>query len=563
MGLKPTPSPYVFGIDLGTSNSSISVYTKGKSITIPLEGKLSIPSVVYFPKENAKGDVLAKVGREAKKRMLIDPDRTFASIKTLMKNDDWKEEEVLKQKFTIDEKELSPTDVATEILKKILDEVHSQQEFDTNGQITKAVICVPANTTEKYRNNVYKAAQAAGLGEKDSNGDVLIDEEGRPIGVSILEEPTAAAIAYGRELGMFDGQSKEQTILVYDLGGGTFDVTILKVDSNAATPTFSLLATKGIAQLGGDDFDRAIMDICANEFKEISGIDIFDLKSDQKATSAKTLKNTQQKLKEAAEEAKIAMAGGSEKIDIDIPEFLKDGEGASYNLEVEVKKSVFLEKIQSMLEEANKCVEDSLKEASLTIDDINRIILVGGSTKADWVTESIVKIGKKPYMAKNVDIIVSQGAAVFGATKPVENIDLKRITSHHLGIELENGEFSPIIEKGLPLDKENPIQIATKTYGNQENIDSLQITIWKTQHTIEFEEKEGLRIPANKLYVNNSDGAFDCIGDFILKGIPKAPRASQKIEMTMEINQENLLKVQAKVQATNSEESLELKISQN
>ena len=195
----------------------------------------------------------------------------------------------------------------------MLEEVHNQTQIDVNGEIQRAVICVPANTTDVYREEVYKAAEMAGLGEKDDNGSVIKDDLGHPLGVSLLEEPTAAAIEYGRQMEMWK-EKKEQTILVYDMGGGTFDVTILSVDSTGDLPKFKIVATQGIAKLGGDDFDHVLMEMCAEEFKANTvDIDIFDLKSDQNGTSAKELKKAQQKLQVNCEQAKIAFAGGKKR----------------------------------------------------------------------------------------------------------------------------------------------------------------------------------------------------------------------------------------------------------
>jgi len=579
-------SPYVLGIDLGTSNSSASVYIKGMATPIPIEGSdRSLPSVVYFRDKNRN---TMEVGKSAKKQIFINPDHVFSSTKRLMKNDDWQKDDDLVHKFTLKDKEnnedkITPTDIAAEILKTLLEKVRTQDSVDLKGQIRSAVICVPANTTDEYRQNVYKAAALADLGEKDNTGSVIFDSNGHPQGIMLLEEPTAAALGYANEIGIF-GNEKEQTILVYDMGGGTFDVTILHVDStqDSQRPVLTVKATKGVSQLGGDDFDRIIMEMCAKEFQAISDINIFDLKSDQKATSQKILKLAQQKLKEIAENIKISFAGNVKKEEVDIPEFIKDGEGNKYDLQIELKRSDFIEQINPLLDNAKACISDTLKEANLTLDDINRIILVGGSSKADWIVESIKSLypqgqEREPYRADNVDLIVSQGAAVFGSSKPVESAENKKskddtkdaiiesIVSHHLGIELEMGVFGLVIEKGLPLNDDNPVQKVTRTFGNQADMDTMQIIIWKTQQTIDIEEVNGERKPKEKVFVNDRDEqgnpTFECIGEFVLKGIPKAPRGSEKIEITMEINKENLLKVNAKVLSKGTQQDIELDIT--
>ncbi|ETR72714.1 MAG: hypothetical protein OMM_01492 [Candidatus Magnetoglobus multicellularis str. Araruama] len=217
----------------------------------------------------------------------------------------------------------------------------------------------------------------------------------------------------------------------------------------------------------------------------------------------------QQKLKEEAEKAKIAFAANSQKEQIHITSFLKDGENHTHDLDMWIKRDVFIQHIKSLLDLAKACISDTLKEAHLSLDDINRIILVGGSTKADWVVDSIKSLyptgeEKMPYRAKNVDLIVSQGAAVYGASTPIELIGqrpeedqkdaiIESIVSHHLGIELEMGEFGNIIEKGLPLDDKYSVQKVTRIFGNQANMDTMQIIIWKTQKSIDFIDLNGVR----------------------------------------------------------------------
>jgi molecular chaperone DnaK (HSP70) len=575
MSIVKKQSPYFVGIDLGTSNSSLSVCHRGDPRTIPLNGQKTIPSVIQF--KNKKKDRMV-VGANAKKYKLVNPDEVFSSIKPLMKNEEWRNEQDLVDKFTIEGDLFSPTDIAAAILREMIARANEQEDFDLKGTIRQAVICVQANTTDEYRNNVYKAAALAGLGEVDESGNVILDDEGRPKGVRILEEPTAAAIAYGHELGIFK-ERKKQTILVYDLGGGTFDVTILDIDSSAdGTPTFSVRNTKGVAKLGGDDFDKVLMDICAEAFKEETQIDIFDLKSDV-GIAPKALKQAQQKLKEKCEEAKIAMAQGTSRVDIEDAAFLVDESGKQLNLNVQIKKTDFLGKLQPLLDQAKNCVQEALQEKDMSIEDISRVILVGGSTKADWVVESIKSLypsgeEREPFNAKDVDVIVSQGAALFGAsqTTPISEeervaIDVESIVSHHLGIELRNQVFSPILEKGLPLTEEVPVQLGTRPYGNQENQDTIQIVVWKTQKNIEFVEENGQRKPVEPVYVNERDDQdnrlFECIGEFTLKGIPKGPEGSEQIEVTMELNRENLLKVSSKVLSSGNTGELELSVDKS
>ncbi|MDC8003100.1 Hsp70 family protein [Aureisphaera galaxeae] len=569
MEIEMPKSPYVLGIDLGTTNSSAAIYSKGESQSLKLDeiGRFTIPSCVWFPDKKTTD---TKVGLEAKQKILINPDEVFSSFKPLMKNNEWKKEEAYKnlaEKFEqIEGVDLTPTDIAVQVLKAIKDAVLNQMDFDLDGDIQEAVICVPANTTDQYRKNVYEAALKAGFGIKNNEGETLMDGD-KPEGVHILEEPTAAAFAYGLDMGFLEEDAdKEQTILVYDLGGGTFDSTILHLNSTSSdntAPKFTVKATRGVAQLGGDDFDRVIMEMVAEEFKEEHGLDIFDLKSDQNATLPRQFMVAQQKLKEGSEMAKIELANGSKESEIIIPEFLKDGDGNKYSLEHTIKKDDFVERIKPLLDKANECVVNTLKDAELGMEDINRVILVGGSTKADWIKETVETLGKTPFAAKNVDVIVSRGAAFYGASVPSGNdpseIEIDRTTNHHLGIEIEGAEFSLLVEKDLPISEGIT---KTKTYYNQEQQETVNITIYKTQH-IDVTGDKGERTLARKHYINekvDDSRIFDCIGDFRLTGIPKAAKGQEPIEVTFSIDQDDTLAVTAKIVNTGATANVEIKL---
>lgn len=561
--MKEAFSPYVLGIDLGTTNSSASVYLKGEPRTIPLsptvanKGNKSIPSVVRF--EGGKRDQLS-VGMPAKRHILISPHEIFSSVKTVMRRDDWKEDSALIEKYKLGDSTIEPHEIAAEILKQLIEEVHSQDSINMKGAVARAVICVPANTTDVYRTRVFKAAVLAGLGERDENDEIILDEQERPVGVRLLDEPTAAAIEYGRQLGFWSDE-REQTILVYDLGGGTFDVTILRVDSTSAPPKFTVLATNGIAQLGGDDFDRALMEMCAEEFKFETEIDIFDLKAENKGTSGKVLKEAQQRLKEAAEEAKINFAGGANRETINLPTFVVVGDTKeAIDLEIEIKRSDYLDRIQPLLDETKRCVQDALAEAGLTTDDINRVVMVGGSTKADWVRESIRDTIKEPYVASDVDVIVSQGAAVYGASlltqyddvdaEDISDSEVESTVGHHLGVELQGGKFGLVMPKTLTLNEEHPEQEIKHTFGNPDMTDRVRITVWKTQKLIDDVELVNDEYNTNaELYVSERDErdnrVYECIGEMILKGIPKAKRGSLPILVTMKIDEAKTLHVKA------------------
>jgi len=569
-GIEIIKSPYTLGIDLGTTNTSISVFKEGKAISLKLEGNDSLPSVVRFPDRQLEG---IQVGKSAKQYILARPDEVFSSIKTIMRYNNWDEDELLKQKFKIGDRQLEPTDIAAEILKKAIEEVVNQQEFDLEGEPRNAVICVPANTTDEYRKNIYKAAELAGLGEKDDNGEIIKDDAGRVKGVRILEEPIAASLAYGLDMGIFDEEdSREQTILVYDLGGGTFDVTILKLDasedardSNNGFPKFSTLSTVGIAKLGGDDFDEVLMKMCAEHFKDETNIDLFDTTKDNNATSKKTILQSLQKLKVEAEKAKIELAGGRKKVEINIPEFLKDGDGTTHVLEIEVKRSDYIEKIQPLLDQTITCVNDALSEAGLSgIDDINRIVLVGGSTKADWIKEAVTKLGKEPYVARNVDVIVSRGASWYGQNVPEDLSDggpaFEPGTTHHMGLATQGGRFGLVMEKGIEIEGDG-IK-CKKQFQVPQGLNSVHIEIWKTQRPITFKTEEsnevvdGFYTPREyePLYININNNEFECIGSKNIEGL----QPGEIIDVIMKTGGDNITEVFIKTMTSNIEERIEL-----
>ena len=264
---------------------------------------------------------------------------------------------------------------------------------------------------------------------------------------------------------------------------------------------------------------------------------------------------------------RLLLQEGKNEEEIDIPNFLKDGDGKTYNIEVTIKKSDFLERIKPLLEQANQCVRDALAEAAIGLDDLNRIVLVGGSTKADWIKESIRGLyppgeERDPFVAADVDVIVSQGAAVHGASlltmldkegavnpedKP--EMEVEGIVSHHLGIELEGQKFGLVIPKGLPLNKDTPSQVVTRVFGNPHMRDSIQITAWKTQKAIDVEEDAGAYKAKDDHYVtqkgDNEQKLFEYVGEILLKGIPKANKGTLEVSVKMELNTENILFVSA------------------
>jgi len=569
-GINIEKSPYTLGIDLGTTNTSISVFKGGDAIVLKLEGKDSMPSVVRFPDRKLDN---VQVGRFAKGYALVRPDEVFSSVKTIMRENNWESDETLKAKFNIDGVQKEPAHIAAEILKKAIEEVQNQDDFDIDGEPQNAVICVPANTTDEYRKNIYKAAELAGLGEKDENGDIIKDDAGRIKGIRLLEEPLAASLAYGLDMGIFaEDDTREQTILVYDLGGGTFDVTILKLDASVETreknggfPKFEILSTMGVAKLGGDDFDNELMKICAAQFLEDTNIDLFDTSKDNNATSKKTILNALQRLKEESEKAKIELAGGKNKVEINIPGFLKDGDGTTHSLEVEIERKDFFEKIKPLIDQTTQCVKDALSEAGLSgMDEINRVVLVGGSTKAGWIKEEVSKLGKEPYVAKNVDVIVSRGAAWYGNNVPEqhseEEPDFGKVTTHHMGVALQGSKFGLVMEKGIEIPEEGVK--CKQRFKVPQNRNAVNIEIWKTQQPLNFTVEEtpepidGFFMPREHepLFITTKDNKFECIGTKVIRGL----QSGEAIDIIMKTGKDQITEVFLKTENSNIEERIKL-----
>ncbi|WP_377887515.1 Hsp70 family protein [Alkalihalobacillus sp. R86527] len=512
-------SPYILGIDLGTSNSAVSIYRKGKPHMIKLGRETTIPSVVSFRSEE---DV--QVGEAAKRRILIEPEKTVSFIKREM-GTDWNRE--FFGKF------YTPQDISAEIVSKIKDYVMNQEEIDMKGTPTYAVICVPANFDDNKKKATREAAELAGLHV-----------------TYLLEEPVAASIAYGMEVG------RNQTILVYDLGGGTFDVSILKVESleENEPATFSILAKEGDPQLGGYDIDLILVEKVAADFKEKSNLDLFDLEADQ-GISASDLLEAQQKLQEACEQAKKDLSD-IDIVSIEIPNFIKDEFGKVHNIDLELTREEFNLAITPLIEKTMLTVEKSLENAKLGVRDISRVIVVGGSTRIPLVSEKIKELlHKEPYSNIDPDTVVAQGAAIFGASigvptdklehtnksddddRPDTEIEMNNIVTHHLGIEISGGRFNQIIEKGLEITNESPVISNEKEYSTYEdNLTEMRITVFQSTEKVEYV----------------SDDHCVCIGEFFLTGIPPAPKGVQRILVNFEIDQSNEVVVTARLKGEES-----------
>ena len=443
----------ILGIDLGTTNSSVSIYEKGSLPVIPIDGagNLSMPSVVRFV--GRKLDEV-KVGSIAKRHIILKPNEVFSSTKSLMKSEDWKDDPFMRDKFNIETEQLSPVDIAAKILEELRDKAHNSSYCD--GNFERVVICVPANSGAIYKQHVLEAAELAGFGETNDNGDLIRTDNGRASGIY---------------------------------------VTILNIVSKVGElPDFNVLSTKGIAQLGGDDLDWALAKIVAQHIEAESGINVL---TDPKTVEAKAM------LKELAEEKKIDFSLGETEINFSI-NHMPIGDN-DYNGDFIVSKDEFIKAITPLLDKSIACAKEAIKQANITIDDIDRIILVGGSSKGPWVKDSIVAgLGKEPFQSDNMDTIVSQGAAYYGAALPGEGPEIIRKLSHHYGIEIENGIFAPMLIKGTEIPKETHSLSFKTTFTNSNESGSATITGWITQEAIEITTLEnGAHV--SSAYVHQQD----------------------------------------------------------
>lgn len=373
---------YPVGIDLGTTNSVIAIYRRGSAETLKVDGRSTMPSVVSF-----RHDKSILVGQAAKSRLLIEPENTVASSKRFIGD--------RSKKYLLGGMSLTPVNIASLILKNLVE--NARKELN-NTEIWDAVITVPAYFTEAQKEDTKKAGEEAGL-------NVL----------RLLPEPTAAAIAYGLD------KEKDQTLMVYDLGGGTFDVSILTVKGN----NFHVQAVGGDSQLGGDDCDYAIIDWVSKDFRGKTGIDLLTEKG-KAATSAR------QRLKEAAENAKIELSQ-SDRAMITVPDCL------GHPIDLEITLAQYNRLIEPMLRRTVDCMKFVLQDAKLSADEIDRVILVGGSTKNRAVREIVAQEIKEPYTSERVDEVVAHGAAILAASlySPDEiSMDVSEKTSHSLGIDM-------------------------------------------------------------------------------------------------------------------------------
>lgn len=456
----------VIGIDLGTTNSCVAVMEGGEAVVIPNpEGNRTTPSVVGFKKDGER-----IVGESAKRQAITNPDRTVISIKRHM-GSNYKEK--------IDDKEFSPQEISAIILQKL----KADAEAYLGQAVTQAVITVPAYFNDSQRQATKDAGKIAGL-------EVL----------RIVNEPTAAALAYGLE------KSEDQTILVYDLGGGTFDVSILELGDGF----FEVKATSGDNKLGGDDFDQVIIDHLVAEFKKDHGI---DLSKDKAAV---------QRLKDAAEKAKKELSGVLTTT-ISLP-FITMVDGVPQHLEMNLTRAKFEELAAPLVERTLGPTRQALSDSGLSTSDIDKIVLVGGSTRIPAVQEAIKKLtGKEPHKGVNPDEVVALGAAVQAGvlTGDVKDVVLLDVTPLSLGIETAGGVFTKMIERNttIPTSKSQVFS----TYADN-------------QTSVEIHVLQGERQMAS---------GNKTLGRFMLGDIPPAPRGVPQIEVTFDIDANGIVNVSA------------------
>ena len=474
----------VIGIDLGTTNSCVAVMEGGEAVVIPnAEGNRTTPSVVAFSKTGER-----MVGQVAKRQAITNPDRTISSIKREMGSD---------YKVEVDGKKYTPQEISAMILQKL----KSDAEAYLGGPVSEAVITVPAYFTDAQRQATKDAGKIAGLEVK-----------------RIINEPTAAALAYGVD------KEQSQKVMVYDLGGGTFDVSILDIDDGV----IEVLATAGNNRLGGDDFDECIMKWMVSEFKRTDGV---DLSGDKVAM---------QRLKEAAEKAKIELSGVT-STNINLPYITADATGPKH-LDLTLTRAKFNELTAHLVEATAGPVRQALSDAGLTGNDIHKVLMVGGSTRIPAVYDAVKKeLGCEPFKGINPDECVAVGAAIQGGVLQgdVKGLLLLDVTPLSLGIETLGGVCTKIIDRNTTIPTKKS-QIFSTAADNQP---SVEVNVLQGEREFARDNKS--------------------LGTFHLDGIAPAPRGVPQIEVTFDIDANGIVHVSAKDLGTGKEQSITITASTN
>lgn len=474
----------IIGIDLGTTNSCVAVMEGGEPVVIPnAEGGRTTASVVTITKEGER-----LVGQIAKRQAVLNHDRTISSIKRDMGTD---------RKVTIDGKTYTPQDISAMILQKM----KSEAEQYLGETVTEAVITVPAYFSDAQRQATKDAGRIAGL-------NVL----------RIINEPTAASLAYGLD------KEESQKILVYDLGGGTFDVSLLEIGDGV----FEVLATNGNNKLGGDDFDERIVNYVADEFKKENGI---DLRNDPQAY---------QRLRSEAEKAKIELSGVM-SVNISLPFITADASGPKH-LDITLTRAKFDELTRDLVDKTIVPLNNAMKDAGISANDINKVILVGGSTRIPAVQDAVKKAtGKDPFKGINPDECVAIGAAIQAGVLggEVKDVLLLDVTPLSLGLETEGNIFTRLIDRNTTIPTSKSQVFSTAADG---------------QTSVEIHVLQGER----QMAADNKT-----LGKFMLTGIPAAPRGVPQIEVTFSIDRNGIVSVSAKDKGTGNEQNITITASTN